>query len=300
VQSLTVREWGKSCENVVWIDEVPWQMRDRILSPLSFPHITIPINRQKIRQALRSNRGLVARWSDDWDRGESAWWWTCCADKSYDLPNIPSHNSRRNIRKGLRYCQVQKIVEEDRFISESYPIYRRAMISYGISSAKVSSFDNYSLTIRRQGMYKGMERWGAFFEGKLVAFANCITADQAVVIGVSKSDPDYHKYCPNNALYFSLTKHYLSQGHITYVTNGARTLLHDTTINWFLIRLGFQRSYCRLNIELSDIAKAVELSKVGLWGKWIGMQYWSPIRWKQLNGFAHLVKIADSFKAKHR
>ncbi len=254
MQKNDISNWVDTYNDVVWIDGAPWSLQNRVLEPIHMPHTLQNIDRKKVREALADNNALLAYWSDQWNSSESEWWWTICDNPDYDVENIENARGRRGVRKGLKYCSVHRL-EPDKYVKLTYDIFIRNIKSYG--SSRFPSFNQYAEDILKKSKYDGYELWGAFVDNKIAAFASCVVLDNALILGSTKSNPDLHSYSPNNALFYKITKHYLCERGVKYVSNGSRTLLHDTSINEFLIRMGYRRNYCRLNIELSKMATLI-------------------------------------------
>ena len=293
--TLTAIEWAKYYDNIIWIDNSPWELRNRLLIPISPPNAINNINRVKVKEALSKTSALLAYWTDNWNSEQSQWWWTVCDNKNYDIENIQNPTGRRAIRKGLENCSINRI-EPERFAELTYKIFFKSLLSYNVPETKIISYQKYQETIIKQSNYAGFEMWGAFVEGELASYATCLVIDNVALFGSTKSDPEFHKYYPNNALFYHLTKHYLSERGISYVTNGPRTLLHSTTINDFLIKMGYRRVYSRLNIELSNKAKLLFNSGIGrAIQKLKFLKSILPNHFSKLNGFMNLVDISKTF-----
>lgn len=287
--SLTHVDFANICGAAEWIDGVPWNSAGRILSPISMPHVKIGVDREAIRNVLNDRGLLLARWTDCWDLPyEAQWWWTCCDRKDYDVDTVESPRGRRDIRKGLRSCQV-RMISLDELLASGWKAYGQAHRSYGFNTPR----HRFEVIMSNLSRYPGTEFWAAFVDQTLAAFASCQVIDNAVVLGVAKSDPELRRFCPNNALFYTFTKEYLVNRSVSYVTNGCRTLLHDTTINDLLVRMGYRRVYARVNVELSRCAKLA-------WHSRTLLQVASRLRPKHLtlqkfNGFVKLMKIARTF-----
>jgi hypothetical protein len=293
--TLTAIEWAKYYDNIIWIDNSPWELRNRLLIPIAPPHTIINIDREKVKKALSISKALLAYWTDNWNSEQSQWWWTVCDIKNYEIDKIQNPTGRRAIRKGLENCSVTRI-EPERFAELTYKIYINSLLSYNVPESKIDSYQKYSETIIRQSNYTGFELWGAFVEGKLASYATCLVIDNVALFGSTKSDPEFHKYYPNNALFYHITKHYLSERGISYLTNGPRTLLHSTTINDFLIKMGYRRVYSRLNIELSNKAKLLFNSGLGrAIQRAKFLESFLPNQITKVKGFMNLVDISKTF-----
>ena len=187
-------------------------------------------------------------------------------------------------------------MEPDAFAHLAFRIYSEAVASYG---GKPPAEAEYAGAIGRMAAYSGTEFWGAFRGDGLAAFAVVSSRpsfglNRAVTLGSTKSDPSLNRYNPNAALFYSLTKYYLSQG-MSYVTNGSRTLWHPTSINDFLVTLGFRRVYCRVNVELAPLVRLTERTRLLSLAKNLPLESILGSRWRRLQGLERLIAISRSF-----
>lgn len=119
---------------------------------------------------------------------------------------------------------------------------------------------------------------------EVIAYATCWNIEGIVTITIWKSMPTALKHRPNNALIFELTRYYLREEGVEYVTNGWRTLFHATGVGNFMTKMGYRRCYARLGVMLgSQASVAVGLGvdrlgkrlsrlpgKVGRFGRQLG------------------------------
>jgi hypothetical protein len=294
--STDAREYAKHVPGVVWLDGVPWHLYGRALMPLAMPHIPIEVDRAGLREAMAQTKALLACWTTHWNGyDDSEWWWVACDQDEYDVETVTSPAGRQSIRKGLRSCSVSR-VEAAEFRSLAYPIQRAALVRYG---AKPPTESEWAGHVDHLSSYPGTEFWGAFYDGHLAAFVICLVIDGAVDLGSAKSDPDFHKHEPNAALFYTVCKHYLGNG-LGYVTNGSRTLSHPTAINAYLEKLGFRKIPCRVEVELSPVAKAIHAAGLVTWGRYAGFSKLLGARWSQIESFGKLMSIARTFAVEPR
>lgn len=264
---------------IVEIEKVPWVKERGVLRPLSMPHMIPPIDPGRIRSALKKTHSLLALWNDAWDTEPCSWWWVCADDRSYDIQHLKK-KIRYYIRKGTGNCTVRRL--EPRWFAENgYGVYKSSFQRYTIAPPLPSAaiFEQHVLA---ESFYPGWETWGAFLENTLIAYGTCFVIDNAVKFAWAKSDPEYLSFCPNYALYYTLTRHYLRDRNVQYVTDGARVLLHKTNIQDFLERMGYRRIYCPLRIVATKTVKRlakIQLGRAerylrrfpglkGLWWRW--------------------------------
>jgi hypothetical protein len=257
---------------VRWIGQTPWRAWRRLLEPICMPHMTPPTEQPAVRNAMRGSSALLARWNEEWDTAPCDWWWVCCDDRDYDVERLPSR-ARRDVRAGLRKCQVRRI-EIDWFAVNGYEMHSAACARYG--DGVIESPSHFEQHVRRFAGYSGHELWGAFVGEQLAAYAVCVVLQDAVNMSALKAHPAHLKACPNNALVYHITSHYLRERNVGYVTDGSRVLHHETSFQDFLSRMGYRRVYCPLKTVFSPAAKLVLASGVDRWGRRLGLHKLAP------------------------
>lgn len=253
---MTLKEYVRHIEKrsrVLWIDEIPWELRNRVLRPLAMPHRMRRLERARVRRAIRESAALAAQWTEDWDTPACEWWYVCCDDRNYDL-SVLRKDPRYEVRKGLEQCQVRRL-DSAWFAANGYAVYAAAFRHYG--TAPPQTPDQFFSDASYQAEYPGRETWGAFVGDRLVAWISCEIVDDVVMSSSSKSDPDYFKTKCNNALLYMMTRHYLRDRGFAYVTSGSRVLLHDSNVQDFKERMGYRKVFCPLRVELNPVAALV-------------------------------------------
>lgn len=234
---------------IVWIDGVPWCATSGVLEPVAPPHLLRPVAIHDVRQGMKQTGAWVARWNDAWDTAPCDWWWVCCDDPEYDVEKFGSRG-RRDVRAGLRRCEVRRL-DPHWFVEHGYAVLAAASIRYGTEVGLTK--EQFAANVMESAQYHGRETWGAMVDGKLAAFASCIVCEDVVFLSWAKSDPSYHASCPNNVLAYILTRHYLRDRRLRYVTDGSRAALHATQYQDFLQKMGYRRIYCPLHLALHPL-----------------------------------------------
>ncbi|MGB2753639.1 MAG: GNAT family N-acetyltransferase [Phycisphaerae bacterium] len=283
---------------VVWIDGLPWCSTRRVLEPLAMPHVVRPVDRAKVRQAMKETNALIARWNDAWDTSPCDWWWMCCDDRAYDVEKF-SHGPRKATRKALRRVDV-RLVENEWIAENGYDVYVASYRRYGMLPPLTR--ERFAHRALRKNEYAGYETWGAFVGDKLAAFMSCTVLDDTVAVTTGRWDSEYRHAMPNNALAYILTRAYLKRG-MAYVTGGVRVLYHDTNVQEYFLHLGYRRVYCPLRAEFSPLVSAMLKVRLHRWGTFLGLRRLMPGRIEQLNAASSLHTIAracDQAALQHR
>ncbi|MBX3423890.1 MAG: hypothetical protein KF752_20220 [Pirellulaceae bacterium] len=144
----------------------------------------------------------------------------------FELKNLQPRK-RTTIRRALEACQIQLIpdVEADleriRLINVSQA-QRQANISHTAESIEryTAQADDWRAQIRQEARLPGRQWWGAYIEGNLVAYLRSYQVGNRLVIQQVKSDTNYLKSSPVDALYYSVLSQAASDPSCDLIFNG--------------------------------------------------------------------------------
>jgi hypothetical protein len=290
---MTLAEYAKhvaTSAKVLWVDGIPWEIEGRVLRPLAMAHTMKAVRRASIQAAIKETGAALAQWTEGWDTQPCDWWYVCCDCPDYDISNL-GKVARYDVRRGLAQCEVRR-VDSRWFASNGYPTYAAAFQRYGAPPAL--NENEFVDEFLRHAEYPGRETWGAFVGERLVAWESCIVVDDAVISSSAKADPAFLKARPNNALVYVLTRHYLRERRLAYVTSGSRVLVHDTNVQEFQEKMGYRKVYCLLRSELSPIASLLSSRGLQKWIHHLGLQRLLKGRMEKLEALAAIAGISRS------
>lgn len=216
------------------------------------PDLT-PIENGKIWSSVHDGGAiLLARWTSDWDCGYETNWWYCIKDTPVALESL-GKQSRKDIRKGIRNCEVS-IIERDKYLEQLYECYKQAWLNYknaGKPSSKEVFFQNYMRT-------DALTYWAAFENksGKLIGYMSVSENETYAEICTAKFHPDYLHLQVSAAMYYTVLNYYLGKEHIQFVSSGSRSINHITqTQDYKEKTFGYRKAYCKLHIEYNPKIK---------------------------------------------
>lgn len=270
---------------------MPWVCSNRKLVPLVPPHRMRPVDSSQITNAIRKTNALLALWHERWDTDPCEWWRVVCDNACYDL-ELLSKNARRDIRAGLRRCEVRRL-DPDVFLDHGFEVYTSAQARYG-ANVETMTAERFQTMVRKNQSYAGRETWGAFANERLIAWVSCIVQDDIVNLSWAKSNPEYLRLLPNNALCYELTRHYLRDRQMRYVSDGTRSVLHDTNFQDFLCKMGYRRVYCPLKIAMKPVVRLAITSGMHRWGTLLGLNRVLPKPWEQFGAVCRAHEIAKA------
>jgi len=241
-------------KNQIIYKNVNWVRYQGMLIPDIPPHQMVDLKRNECRNLLRNAQAHLVRWISDWDKPGKSHFWYIIKDVYKGLEEFSS-NTRSKIRRGLKRNEVVR-VDKQELKKSGFDVY-------------LSAFKRYETFIKPMSQQKFCERidqinvgeydfWGVYNKKQMIAYAEVRKMGEMCHLNIIKFHPDYMKQYPSYALFYSLIDYYLSMQHIKYISNGTRSLSHDTNIQDFLLqKFNFRKAYCSLNVCYSPIVKVV-------------------------------------------
>lgn len=168
------------------------------------------------------------------------------------LEALPSANARRNVRRGMRNCEVCRVEAEELAIT-GYETFQAALRGYGGRAAEhLPSAGEFQARVLTDAPWSKIKHhWVVKCEGKVVAFASVLLYDTIEAdYTMGKFHPAYLKYYVSYALFQWMNEYYLGELGMTYVNAGSRSVLHDTGIQEFLVNnFAFEKAPLPLHLS---------------------------------------------------
>jgi len=221
-----------------------WRKYNGALIPDHPPHIEIDDGNSLIKKNISANNAFFARWTSNFDCNKETNFWYVICDEFISIDKL-SKNTRNQVRRGLRKCDV-RIVDKEVVIEEGFKSYYAAFINYNthIKPKNKAEFQNELLAFGSE-----WEFWGIYNEEKMIGYCQNKVVGKYCDYSTIKFHPNYLKLYPSYALFYTMNKYYLDEKEFDYVNDGARNISHETNIQEFLIKkFKFRKAYCKLNI----------------------------------------------------
>lgn len=238
-----------------------WQVYQHMIVPVTPPNISHDLSHTDIKILLSKLPGAMVRWTQGFNTSEDPAWYSVICDDFLPVEEIDSKSSRRNIRAGLRRCEVRQVTAE--FVAKfGYSVYLDALERYTGDSVKaMSQTDFVNRAMQDIDFTDLIDYWGVFIDGKLTAYArNWQFGKHSVNYSEIKFSQASLKNYATFALIYEMNCHYLSQKNVQFVNDGYCALLHETGIQELLIqRLNFHKAGHELHVAYR--------APLGLWVK---------------------------------
>jgi len=237
-------------EKIYYINDFPWVKYRGILQPaIPIPHEPPRFSLQDIKGLLKLSKLSFIRWSSGFRNSSTEWWWIV-SDRPIRLETLTG-NTRSKVKRGMKRCKV-KIITTDWLSENGYECYRSAFRRY--KNVKPSDKNLFQQDIRSKKGYSCFKFWGVFFKEKLIGYTECIIINNTIATSTIKYHPDYLKYYSAYTLMYSILDYYLNQKKYNSISNGTRSIAHDTQMQEFLIKkFNFKKKFCKINVVYSPL-----------------------------------------------
>lgn len=241
-----------------------WQRYKGVLMPAYLPHAIPPDVGNSALAALRASGSLLARWTEQLDNAPQSAWWYVLRDGSYKKQDLSS-STRSKLNRGQRRLEARRVSPDD-LICSGYAVCVAASLRYGTKEF-LPAREDFERRIRAAQQIAGsVEYWGVYKEGVLIAFSENHIEDNAVFMESIWYDPiglrDYASY----VLMDAILDNYLCQRNFKYVSDGSRSIYHDTGVHDFLVdKFGYRRAQANLRVIYHPLCGlAVRFARVAM------------------------------------
>jgi hypothetical protein len=221
-----------------------WRKYNGVLVPNTPPEASVDTS-NIIKDIIYSN-SLLARWVTDFDCKKEMPFWYIIKDNSSLIENYSS-NTRNQIKKGLKNFEIRKVNKYE-IHQTAYSIYKKAFKAYEKNKTIVS------LEVFQKNLKAEFDYWGVYRNDKLVGYAHNRVYDESCDYSTIKIDPKHKNEYPFYALIYKMNEYYLEESSLSYVTDGARSISHQTNIQDFLVKkFKFRKAYCHLHLRYHPV-----------------------------------------------
>ena len=228
------------------VDGVCWRENQGGLFPLSPPRMLTAFSEGSALELLKRQGDFFVRWESDFDKNGCPPWWHIVKEGATDLSDLSS-NTRSKVRRGLKAFDC-KPISRDTVLGEGYEVYRNAFARYETHEKEFSEVEFVGAV---KAMPDQTEFWGVWNKNNdaLVAFSENYVEAEVSFYNTIWFEPSALRKYSSYALFYEMNRHYLEERKFRYVSDGARSLSHDTQIHDFLeSKFGFRKAYARLHV----------------------------------------------------
>lgn len=226
---------------------VKWRRLHGALVPYSFPHALGHVPPCGARKLLRRQRARLIRWETSFDVVDPTEWWHVIKDSPQGMADLKP-KVRYAVRQGLNSFSIARC-PRSRISADGHAVYLAAFERYRTFEARFTAEQFAEAVCAMPGE---TEFWAVEDKatGELRAFAENVVLDGACFYSSMWFTESSLKQGGSYALIHAMNEHYLVERGLRYVSDGARSISHQTNIHEFLqSKFGFRKAYCTLAVE---------------------------------------------------
>jgi hypothetical protein len=181
---------------------------------------------------------------------DRAGWYAVICQEFVGLAEVPSANTRSQLRRALKNCEVHKTSARD-VATLGYETYCAAHSRYRGWAGKLPTRAEFANRVMTDEPWADIRhQWLVYVNGEVAGFAQVLVwGDLEADYTLIKLHPKFLKYYTGYALIHRLNEYYLAEKKVSYVSDGFRSVLHETNVQEFLVnKFGFRRARCNLRI----------------------------------------------------
>lgn len=218
-------------------------------------YIDEEFTRKQAKVILKSEKSLMLTYVNNFDCDEETNWWYICRDNVMTLEDFPS-KKRCTIRKGINSIIIEEVEFTESMIEQLYRMQEKVDIA---REGHVRTFDVFKSGLISCVEGESVQLYIARLVDDpdvIVGFMKVLCFGKIASISKARFDHEYNRLQVSSGMFFEITNKYLQKDGIQYVTDGERSILHETTIQQYLCKnLAYRKVYSKLNLVYKPMVK---------------------------------------------
>lgn len=224
---------------------IVWREHQSTLIPLSPPH-SLAFSREDAVIFLKNKHYYFIRWESHFDESDDGYWWHVIKSEKEELSNLAS-KVRYKIRRAQKEYYIEKC-DKDFILEKGYFVYCEAYTRYETHEPKytLEQFQHGIINLPEDtdffGIFDHENRNLVGFSENYIELNTCFYVTTWVT-------PTALRKLAGYLLFHTMNKYYLNELDFDYISNGTRSISHDTNIQEYLIKnFRFRKAYSNLEI----------------------------------------------------
>ncbi len=238
-----------------------WQNYKGILLPAYLPHVVPAGISASASHALKKSNVMLARWTEHFDSAADSKWWFVMRDGAYSRKDLSS-NTRSKLSRGSRRLEVRPVSPAE-MMFKGYDVCKAAVSRYSWEEF-LPSRNAFTARVEAAASHpSSMEFFGVFRGSEMLAFSENHVQKNGVFLESIWYAPSGLKDYSSYVLVDAILEEYLEHRGFRYVSDGSRSIYHETGVHDFLIeKFGFRRAHADMRIMYAPaFALAMRMSR---------------------------------------
>ena len=228
-------------EMVYELGSIPWMKYHGALIPATAMPVYENILTDDAAQLIKKSKALLLRYTNGPVKTPTNWWNMVC--RHYNFNDVSS-STRSKIRRGIKRNEIKQV--NTRWIYEqAYDCHVECYKRYNNALPEDRpAYESFLNDLRDQPIFN---IWACFNNQKLSGYIICLVEKNGVFLHTIDITPaglkDYAAY----ALINNVLDYYTNIKELP-VSNGSRSISHETDMQDFLCKFGFEKEYSELYV----------------------------------------------------
>jgi len=228
-------------DTVITLGGVSWmKYHGALISAAAMPVYT-DFTYDEATQLLKKTGALFVRYETEAVNSPTDWWAIVC--RHYDFKHV-SANTRSKIRRGTQRLEIKQVSPE--WLSQQgYECHVRCYQRYKHAKPKSrQAFNAFIKSLRGQSIF---DIWACTKNEELLGYIICLVEGNGVFMHTIDITPAALREYASYAMIHRILECYVNENGLA-VSNGSRSISHETNMQDFLCKLGFKREYAELHV----------------------------------------------------
>jgi len=228
-------------EMVYELGSTPWMKYHGVLIPATAMPVYENFLADDAVQLVKKSKALLLRYTNGPVKSPTNWWNMVCRHYNF---NEVSSSTRSKIRRGLKRNEISK-VNASWLYNQAYDCHVECYKRYKYAlpeNRKV--YESFLNDLIGQSIFN---TWACTQGNRLLGYIICLVEKNGVFLHTIDITPaglkDYAAY----ALIHNVLEYYVNEKKLP-VSNGSRSIAHETDMQDFLCKFGFDREYAQLHV----------------------------------------------------
>lgn len=219
----------------------PWMKYQGVLIPATAMPSYVDFSTDDAAQLIKNSKALLLRYTNGPVKTPTNWWDMIC--RNYDFNDVSS-STRSKIRRGLKRHEIKQ-VNAGWLYEQAYDCHVECYKRYKHAQPeKRKEYESFLNDLRDQSIFN---IWACSKGNKLLGYIICLVEKDGVFLHTIDITPDALRDYAAYALIHNVLEYYVNQKKLP-ISNGSRSIAHETDMQDFLRKFGFEREHAELHV----------------------------------------------------
>jgi len=212
-----------------------------VLIPAAAMPVYVNFSTDDAAHLVKMSKALLLRYTNGPVKTPTNWWNMVC--RHYDFNEVSS-STRSKIRRGIKRHEIKQ-VNAGWLYEQAYACHVECYKRYAHAPPENrKSYESFFNDLRDQSIFN---IWACSKGNKLLGYIICLVEENGVFLHTIDITPAGLQGYASYALIHNVLEYYVNEKKLP-VSNGSRSIAHETDMQDFLRKFSFDREYAELHV----------------------------------------------------